>query len=88
METSMGIIAWLIVGLIAGWIGHMIVNRGGGGFIGDLLVGAVGAFVGGFLFNLIGHSGVTGLNIYSIFVAAVGSVVVLLIWHMLRRRTS
>lgn len=84
----MGIIAWLIVGLIAGWIGHMIVNRGGGGFIGDLIVGAVGAFVGGFLFNLIGHSGVTGLNLYSIFVAAVGAVIVLFVWHAIRRRTT
>ena len=83
----MGIISWLIVGLIAGWIGHMIVNRGGGGFIGDLLVGAVGAFVGGFLFNLIGHTGVTGINLYSIFVAAVGAVIVLLIWHGLVRRS-
>jgi uncharacterized membrane protein YeaQ/YmgE (transglycosylase-associated protein family) len=81
-----GIIAWLLVGLIAGWIGHMIVNRGGGGFFWDIIVGAVGAFVGGFLFSLIGKSGVTGFNLYSIFVAAVGAVVVLLVWHAIRRR--
>ncbi len=84
----MGIIAWLVVGLLAGWIGHMVVNRGGGGFIGDLIVGAIGAFVGGFLFNFIGHSGVTGINLYSIMVAAVGAIVVLLIWNMIRRRSA
>ena len=83
----MGIIAWIVVGLIAGWIASMIVNRKGEGFLGDIIVGAVGAFVGGFLFNLIGHSGVTGINIYSIFVAAVGAVIVLLIWHALVRRS-
>jgi uncharacterized membrane protein YeaQ/YmgE (transglycosylase-associated protein family) len=82
----MSIIAWLVVGLIAGWIASMIVNRKGEGFIGDIILGAVGAFVGGFLFNLIGHTGVTGINIYSIFVAAVGAVIVLLIWHALVRR--
>ena len=52
------------------------------------VLGAVGAFVGGFLFHLIGHSGVSGINIYSIFVAAIGAVVVLVVWHALvgRRR--
>jgi uncharacterized membrane protein YeaQ/YmgE (transglycosylase-associated protein family) len=82
----MGIIAWLVVGLIAGWIASMIVNRRGEGFLGDIIVGAVGAFVGGFIFNLLGHTGVTGINIYSIVVAAIGAVVVLLIWHALVRR--
>jgi len=84
----MSIIAWLVVGLIAGWIGSLIVNRRGEGFLGDILVGAVGAFVGGFLFHMFGHSGVTGINLYSIFVAAVGAVVTLIIWHALigRRR--
>ena len=83
----MSIIAWLVVGLIAGWIASMVVNRRGEGFLGDIIIGAVGAFVGGFLFNLIGHTGVTGINLYSIFVAAVGAVVVLLIWHGLVRRS-
>jgi uncharacterized membrane protein YeaQ/YmgE (transglycosylase-associated protein family) len=83
----MSIIAWLVVGLVAGWIASMIVNRRGEGFLGDIIIGAVGAFVGGFVFHLLGHSGVTGINIYSIFVAAVGAVVVLLIWHGLVRRS-
>jgi uncharacterized membrane protein YeaQ/YmgE (transglycosylase-associated protein family) len=82
----MGIIMWLVVGLVAGWIASMIVNRRGEGFIGDIIIGAIGAFVGGFMFSLIGHTGVTGFNIYSIFVATVGAVVVLLIWHALVRR--
>ena len=84
----MGILAWLVVGLVAGWIGSMIVNKGGEGPLMDIVLGVVGAMVGGFLFNLIGHSGVTGINIYSILVAVVGSVVVLFIYHAVigRRR--
>lgn len=82
----MSIIAWLVVGLIAGWIGSMIVNKGGEGLIMDIVLGVVGALVGGFLFNMLGHSGATGINLYSIFVAVVGSVVVLLIYHAVFRR--
>jgi uncharacterized membrane protein YeaQ/YmgE (transglycosylase-associated protein family) len=84
----MSIIAWLVVGLVAGWIGSMIVNRGGEGLIMDIVLGVVGAFVGGFLFNMLGHSGVTGINLYSIFVAAVGAVVVLFIFHAVVRRRA
>ncbi len=82
----MSIIAWIVVGLIAGWIASMVVNRRGEGFLGDIILGAIGAFVGGFIFHLVGHSGVSGINIYSIVVAAIGAVVVLLIWHALVRR--
>jgi uncharacterized membrane protein YeaQ/YmgE (transglycosylase-associated protein family) len=82
----MSIIAWLVVGLVAGWIGSMIVNRGGEGPLLDIVLGIVGAFVGGFLFNMLGHSGVSGINLYSIFVAVVGSIVVLVIYHALFRR--
>jgi uncharacterized membrane protein YeaQ/YmgE (transglycosylase-associated protein family) len=87
-ERQMSIIAWLVVGLVAGWIGSMIVNRGGEGPLLDIVLGIVGAVVGGFLFNLIGHSGATGINLYSIFVAVIGSVVVLAIYHMVVRRRS
>jgi uncharacterized membrane protein YeaQ/YmgE (transglycosylase-associated protein family) len=84
----MSIIAWLVVGLVAGWIGSMIVNRGGEGLIMDIVLGVIGAIVGGFVFNMLGHSGVTGINISSIFVAAVGAVIVLFIFHaVVRRRT-
>jgi uncharacterized membrane protein YeaQ/YmgE (transglycosylase-associated protein family) len=84
----MSIIAWLVVGLLAGWIGSMIVNRGGEGLIMDIVLGVIGAFVGGFLFNMLGHSGVTGINLYSIFVAAVGAVIVLFIFHAVVRRRA
>ena len=82
----MGIIAWLVVGLIAGFIGSMIVNRRGEGMVMDIVLGVVGAFVGGFLFHLFGHTGVTGINLYSIFVAVIGAVVVLVVYHALFRR--
>ncbi|MBV8400539.1 MAG: GlsB/YeaQ/YmgE family stress response membrane protein [Acetobacteraceae bacterium] len=83
----MSIIAWLILGLIAGFIGSKIVSNTGQGFVLDLVLGVVGAVVGGYLFSAIGHTGVTGLNLYSIFVAVIGSVVVLLIYHAIARRT-
>jgi uncharacterized membrane protein YeaQ/YmgE (transglycosylase-associated protein family) len=82
----MSIIAWLVVGLVAGWIGSMVVNRRGDGLIMDIVLGVVGAFVGGFLFQMFGHSSVSGINIYSIFVAAVGAIVVLVIYHAIARR--
>ena len=84
----MSIIAWLVVGLIAGWIGSMLVNRGGEGLFLDIVLGVVGAIVGGFLFNLVGHTGVTGINLYSIFVAVIGAVVVLALYHAVVGRRS
>ena len=82
----MSLLAWLVVGLVAGWIGSMIVNRSGEGLLMDIVLGIIGAFVGGFLFHLFGHVGVTGLNLYSIFVAVIGSVVLLVIYHAFTRR--
>ena len=82
----MGIISWIILGLIAGYIGSKIVNRQGQGFWLDIALGIVGALVGGFLFDLFGASGVTGLNIYSMIVAIVGAVAVLLIYNALSGR--
>ncbi len=82
----MSLLAWIVVGLVAGWIGSMIVNRRGEGLLLDLVLGVAGAFVGGFVFNLVGHSGVTGINLYSIFVAVVGAVIVLVLYHALFRR--
>jgi uncharacterized membrane protein YeaQ/YmgE (transglycosylase-associated protein family) len=77
----MGIIAWIIVGLIAGFIGSKIVNKTGEGLIRDIILGIIGAFVGGWIFTAMGASGVTGVNIYSIFVAVIGAVVVLVAYH-------
>ncbi len=83
----MGIIAWIVLGLIAGWIGSKIVNKSGEGLIMDIVLGIVGALVGGYLFNVVGHAGITGFNIYSMFVAVVGSVIVLLLYHAIVKRS-
>ena len=82
----MSILAWIVLGLIAGFIGSKIVNKRGEGLILDIVLGIVGAIVGGFLFSLVGAAGVTGLNLYSIFVAIIGSVVVLFVYHAVIRR--
>jgi uncharacterized membrane protein YeaQ/YmgE (transglycosylase-associated protein family) len=76
---------WIILGLIAGFIGSKIVNNKGEGLLVDILLGIVGAVVGGWIFSVFGAHGVTGLNLYSIVVAIVGAVVVLLIYHAIRR---
>jgi uncharacterized membrane protein YeaQ/YmgE (transglycosylase-associated protein family) len=81
----MSFLAWIILGLIAGFVGSKLVNRRGEGLILDILLGIVGAVVGGWLFNRFGVAGVTGLNLYSLLVAVVGAVVVLLIYHAVRR---
>lgn len=81
----MSILAWIILGLLAGFIGSKIVNKSGEGLFLDLILGIVGAVVGGWLFNTFGHMGVTGLNLYSLLVAVVGAVVVLVLWHAIKR---
>ena len=81
----MSLIAWIVVGLVAGFIASKLVNRTGSGIIMDLFLGVVGAFVGGFLFHMFGHTGVNGINLYSIFVAAVGAAVVLVVYHVIAR---
>jgi uncharacterized membrane protein YeaQ/YmgE (transglycosylase-associated protein family) len=84
----MSVFAWIVVGLIAGFIGSKIVNRRGEGIVLDILLGVVGAFVGGWLFQMFGASGVNGVNLYSIFVAVIGSVVFLGLYHLIRRKNS
>ncbi|HEX2665716.1 MAG TPA: GlsB/YeaQ/YmgE family stress response membrane protein [Candidatus Acidoferrum sp.] len=79
----MSFVAWIVLGLISGFIASRIVNKPGTGPIADIVLGIVGAVVGGWLFNSIGHIGVTGLNLYSILVAVVGAVVVLVLYHAL-----
>ena len=81
----MSILGWIILGLIAGFIASKIVNKTGEGLLMDVVLGIVGALVGGWLFSLIGHAGVTGFNLYSMFVSVIGAVVVLLIYHAVRR---
>jgi uncharacterized membrane protein YeaQ/YmgE (transglycosylase-associated protein family) len=83
----MGIISWLILGLIAGFIGSKIVNSSGQGLWLDIALGIVGAVVGGLLFSgVLGTEGITGLNIWSLIVAIIGSVVVLFAYHALAGR--
>jgi len=82
----MSIIAWLILGLIAGFIASKIVNKSGEGVILDIVLGIVGALVGGVLFSFFGAAPVTGVNIYSIVVAVIGSIVVLFIYHSIAGR--
>jgi len=84
----MSIIAWLILGLIAGFIGSKIVNKTGEGVVLDIVLGIIGAVVGGYLFTLVGATPVTGLNIYSMFVAVVGAIIVLLIYHAVAGRRA
>ncbi len=82
----MSIIAWIILGLIAGFIGSKLVNKTGEGLVIDIVLGVVGAVVGGFIFNMFGGAGVTGLNVYSLVVAVIGAIVVLLIYRAVVRR--
>ena len=81
----MSIIAWIILGLIAGFVASKIVNRTGEGVVLDVLLGIVGAILGGWLFHIFGMSGVTGLNLYSMVVATIGAAVLLVVYHGLFR---
>ena len=81
----MSIFAWIILGLVAGFIGSHLVNRRGEGMVLDILLGIVGAIVGGWIFHLFGRSGVTGLNLGSLVVAVIGAVVFLMVYHAVRR---
>jgi uncharacterized membrane protein YeaQ/YmgE (transglycosylase-associated protein family) len=82
----MSFLAWIVLGLLAGFIGSKIVNRRGEGIVLDILLGIVGAITGGWLFRSFGAAGVSGLNLYSLFVAVLGSVVLLIVYHALRGR--
>ena len=84
----MGIIAWLVLGLVAGFFASLLMNKRGEGFFMDIILGIVGAVVGGFIAQLIGFSGITGLNLYSILIAVGGAVVVLAVYHAMVRRSA
>jgi uncharacterized membrane protein YeaQ/YmgE (transglycosylase-associated protein family) len=81
----MSYLAWIILGLVAGFIGSKIVNKRGEGLLLDIVLGIVGAIVGGWLAGFVGLAGVSGLNLYSLLIAVVGAVVVLLVYHAIRR---
>ena len=79
----MGILSWLVVGLIAGFIGSKVVNRSGEGLVRDVILGVIGAVVGDAIFTELGLVGVTGVNLTSIVIAAIGAIVVLVVYHLL-----
>ena len=81
----MSFLAWIVLGLIAGFIGSKIVNKRGEGLILDIVLGIVGAIAGGWLAGFFGLAGVSGLNLYSLLIAVVGSIVVLMLYHAIRR---
>ena len=82
----MSIVAWIVLGLVAGFIASKVVNRTGSGALVDILLGICGAMVGGFVFHLLGGIGVTGFNLWSLFVSVIGSVLVLVAYHAVRGR--
>ena len=83
----MSIIGWIVLGLISGFVASKIVNKTGEGFILDIVLGIVGAIVGGFIFTEFGATGVTGFNFYSMFVAVVGAIIVLVLYHAIFSRS-
>ena len=82
----MSILAWIVLGLIAGFIGSKLVNKTGEGVILDIVLGVVGAVVGGWLFSMFGAHGVTGVNFYSLFVALIGAFIVFFIYKDFKYR--
>lgn len=85
----MSILAWLIVGLIAGWLAGMVMKGGGYGVIGDIIVGVVGALIGGFLASVLFNAGdaVNGINLISIVTAFIGAVILIAILRALPGRS-
>ena len=82
----MSLLAWIILGLIAGFLASKIVSGSGQGVVMDIVLGIVGAVIGGSLFNTLGMAGVGGFNLYSLLVAVVGAVVLLVLYHAVSRR--
>jgi len=85
----MGIIGWIVLGGLAGWVASMIVGTNGQqGLLGNIVAGIIGGVLGGFIFNLLGGAGVTGFNLWSFLVALIGAIIVLLIWKAITGRRS
>jgi uncharacterized membrane protein YeaQ/YmgE (transglycosylase-associated protein family) len=80
----MGILVWIIFGALAGWVAHLLTGRGGG-LITNIIVGIIGAFIGGFIMSLFGGAGVGGFDLYSFIVAVLGAVVLLVVLGMIKR---
>ena len=84
----MGVLGWIVLGFLAGFIASKLVNNRDQGLPFDILLGIVGAVIGGWLFNAAGATGMTGFNVWSLLVAVLGAVVLLVAWHAIRRSTS
>jgi len=84
----MGVISWIVLGGFAGWIASMIINKTGEGLLRDIVLGIVGGVIGGWIFAAAGSTGVTGFNMWSLFVAVIGAIVVLLVYHAIVRRPT
>jgi len=84
----MSVVFWSVLGLLAGFVANEIVSGRGEGVFLDITLGIVGALLGGWIFHAVGAPGVTGVNVWSLFVAVFGAVVFLLIWHAIRSRVS
>ena len=82
----MTLFTWIALGLLAGFISSHLVNHRGEGMILDILLGIVGAVIGGWTTHTLGYAGITSLNLYSVIVATMGAVIVLLLYHAVRRR--
>ena len=81
----MSLLTWIVLGLVAGFIASRLINRTGEGVILDIVLGIVGAVLGGWLFNTLGMVGVTGFNLYSLLVAVIGAAALLVVYHALVR---
>ena len=85
MAVIWGIVTWVVLGLIAGFVAAKIVDRRGQGVLLDIGLGVAGAFLGGWLFHVFGHEGITGFNLYSIVVSIIGAVIILVLYHAIER---
>ena len=84
VNEGAGVLAWILVGLIGGYLASRVVNKSGRGLLRDIFLGIIGGIVGGIMFRAVGHHGVTGFNLWSIFVAFIGGVGVLVLYHAVR----
>jgi len=80
----MGVIGWIVLGLTAGYIASALVNKSGEGLRMNIVIGIVGAVIGGWVFSAFGATAVTGFNVWSLLIAVVGAVVLLWVWHAIR----
>ena len=84
----MGIVSWLVLGLVAGFLASLLVNKHGAGMLTDIVLGIVGAVAGGFIAQAVGFAGISGFNLYSLLIAVGGAVLVLVLYHAATSRRT